>query len=188
MHLARHTIVRGFILLLLFLPLRIPAFGSPPGTLRGRVLDPLGAAVPNADVTLMRDAKSVSVTHTNAEGLFEFAVTDSDRYTVRVEASGFAKQDSSPIFLRVGSTVSIEMSLQIGSISQKIVVSATGSETSDAQVGLRNRPLPTGRFRQAGRARSSPYGARHPGIAVGWTRGHNLCFYPRGKHDQQRLQ
>lgn len=135
MHLARHAIVRGFILLLVFFTLRIPGFGSSPGTLRGRVVDPLGAAVPNAEVTLMRDAKLLKATQTNAEGLFEFAVSDSDRYTVRVEASGFAKQDSSPIFVRVGSTVSLEMSLQIGSISQKIVVSATGSETPDAQVG-----------------------------------------------------
>jgi len=135
MHPVRYAIVRGFFLLLLVLPLRIPAFASSPGTLRGRVLDPLGAAVPNADVSLMRDAKSVSVTHTSAEGLFEFAVTDSDRYTVRVEASGFEKQDSSAIFVRAGSTVSLEVLLQIGSISQKIVVSATGSETPDAQVG-----------------------------------------------------
>ena len=135
MHPVRHAIVRGFILLLLYFSLRIPAFASSPATLRGRVLDPLGSAVPNADVTLMRDAKPVSATHTNAEGLFEFAVTDSDRYTVRVEASGFEKQDSSAIFVRAGSTVSLEVLLQIGSISQKIVVSATGSETPDAQVG-----------------------------------------------------
>ena len=135
MHPVRHAFVRGFILFLLYFPLRIPAFASSPGTLRGRVLDPLGAAVSNADVTLMRDAKPVSATHTNAEGLFEFAVPDSDRYTVRVEASGFEKQDSSAIFVRAGSTVSLEVLLQIGSISQKIVVSATGSETPDAQVG-----------------------------------------------------
>src|ERR1700719_1516556 len=135
MHPVRHALVRGFILLLLYFPLRIPAFASSPGTLRGRVLDPLGAAVANADVTLMRDAKPVSATHTNAEGLFEFAVSDSDRYTVRVEASGFEKQESSAIFVRAGSTVSLEVLLQIGSISQKIVVSATGSETPDAQVG-----------------------------------------------------
>jgi vitamin B12 transporter len=135
MHPVRHAIVRGFLLLLLVLPLRIPAFASSPGTLRGRVLDPLGAAVANADVTLMRDAKSVGATHTNAEGLFEFSVPDSDRYTVRVEASGFQKQDSSPIFVPAGSTASLDVSLQIGSISQKIVVSATGSEMPDAQVG-----------------------------------------------------
>jgi vitamin B12 transporter len=135
MHPVRQAIVGSFVLLLLSFPLCISTCASSLGTLRGRVLDPLGAAVPNADVTLMRDAKSASATHTNAEGLFEFAVPDSDRYIVRVEASGFEKQDSAPIFVRAGSTVSLDVSLQIGSISQRIVVSATGSEMPDAQVG-----------------------------------------------------
>lgn len=135
MHPVRRAFIRGFILLLLHLPLRISAFANSPGTLRGRVVDPFGAAVPNADVTLTRDAKSVGATHTNAEGLFEFAVPDSDRYAVHVEAAGFAKQDSAPAFVHAGSTVSLDVLLRIGSISQKIVVSATGSETPDAQVG-----------------------------------------------------
>jgi vitamin B12 transporter len=132
---VRQAIFRAVTLLLLYLPTLGPAFASSPGTLRGRVVDPLGAAVPNADVTLVRDTKIVSATHSNQEGVFEFAVSDSGRYTVHVEASGFERQESSPVFVRAGETVNVEFSLQIGSISQKIVVSATGLETPDTQVG-----------------------------------------------------
>jgi vitamin B12 transporter len=134
-HPVRQVVLRGFILLLLYLPLCSSALASSQGTLHGRILDPLGAAVPNADVTLVRDTKPVSAIKTNQEGLFEFTVPDSGRYTVHVEASGFEKQDSSPVFVGAGGTVSLDVLLQIGSISQKIVVSATGSEVPDGQVG-----------------------------------------------------
>src|SRR5690242_14105923 len=103
--------------------------------LRGRVADPLGGAVPNADVALMLNGKPASGTKTNPEGLFEFAAVNPGRYTVHVEAKGFEKQDSPPVFLRAGGMVNLELFLQIGSISQNIVVSATGSEIPDAQVG-----------------------------------------------------
>ena len=135
MHAVHQIILRGFILPLLCLPFCSPALAGSQGTLRGRVIDPLGAAVPNADVALVRDSKPVSATNTNQEGRFEFAVSDPGRYTVHVEASGFEKKDSSPVFVRIGGTVNLEVWLQIGSISQKIVVSATGSEMPDTQVG-----------------------------------------------------
>ena len=127
--------LRVLILFLLYLPLCSLAVASSPGTLRGRVLDPLGGAVPNADVALLRDGKAVGATKTSQEGLFELTAADPGRYTVHVEASGFVKQDSAPVFVRAGGTVNLNVLLQIGSISQKIVVSATGSHIPDAQVG-----------------------------------------------------
>lgn len=128
-------VLQSLILLLLYLPLCRPALASSQGMLRGRVLDPLGGAVPNAEVALVRDGKLAGATKTNQEGLFEFTDLNVGRYSVHVEASGFEKQDSSPVFLRGGGTANLDVLLQIGSISQKIVVSATGSEIPDAQVG-----------------------------------------------------
>jgi len=128
----------SFLDLLLFLwcfLLCSSAVASSPGRLRGRVLDPLGAAVANAHVSLLRENKPVSFTSTNQEGVFEFAIADPGRYTVHVEASGFQMQDRSPLLVRSGGTVNLDVLLQIGSISQSIVVSATGSEMPDTQVG-----------------------------------------------------
>ncbi len=135
MRFVRQIILRGCTLSLFCLLLCTPAPASSAGTLRGRVLDPLGAAVPNADVGLLRDTKPVSATTTNQEGRFEFTVPDPGSYSVHVQASGFQKQDSSPVFVRAAGTVNLEILLQIGSISQRIVVSATGAEMPDAQVG-----------------------------------------------------
>jgi vitamin B12 transporter len=135
LHFGRQVIFRAVILSLLCLPPLDAAFASSPGMLRGRVIDPLGAAVPNAAVTLVQDTKDLSETHTNQEGVFEFAVSASGRYALHVEASGFQEQESAPVFVRAGGTVNIDVSLQIGTISQQIVVSATGAEIPDAQVG-----------------------------------------------------
>ena len=132
---GRKVIFRAVILVALYLATLGTSFASSPGMLRGRVADPLGAAVPNADVTLMRDMKDVSATHTNQEGVFEFAVSVSGRYTLHVEASGFERKDSAPVFVRAGGTVSLDVLLQIGTVLQNVVVSATGAEIPDAQVG-----------------------------------------------------
>ena len=132
---VRKVTFRRFVLLLLSLTSCGSALANSQGKLHGRVLDPLGAAVPNAHVTLMEDSRQIASTTTNPEGLYEIAVLDAGRYIVHVEAPGFEKQDSSPLFVRAAETLNLDVSLQIGSISQKIVVSATGSETPDAQVG-----------------------------------------------------
>ncbi len=135
MHRVRQIAVRRFVLLLLCLSVCSSALANSPARLHGRVLDPLGAAVPNARVTLVRDAKPLSATDSSQEGLFEFAVSDPGRYSVHVEVSGFEKQDSSSVFVGASGSVNLDVLLQIGSLSQKIVVSATGSEMPDAQVG-----------------------------------------------------
>jgi len=112
----RRQLFRAVILFLLYLPWCSSAFANSQGMLRGRVADPLGGAVPNADVALMLNGKPASGTKTNPEGLFEFAAVNPGRYTVHVEAKGFEKQDSPPVFLRAGGMVNLELLLQIGSI------------------------------------------------------------------------
>ncbi len=130
----RRGILRDCVILIL-LPFCCAALANSRAILRGKVIDPLGASVTNADVTLMRDGKSVSTLKSNPEGNFEFALPEAGRYSLQVSAAGFEQQDSAAIFVRAGSTANVDVLLQIGSISQKIVVSATGFDTPDAQVG-----------------------------------------------------
>lgn len=120
--------------LLLTFTLSHPLLPSVQGTIRGRVLDPQGAVVSSAKVTLLRDANAISST-TGEEGTFAFSALEPGWYYVRVEAKGFEKQDSARIFLARGATASIDVTLQIGPLRQEIVVSATGTELPKAQVG-----------------------------------------------------
>jgi iron complex outermembrane receptor protein/vitamin B12 transporter len=101
----------------------------------GKVVDPLGAVVPKADVTLLEDGKAVAATKTDAEGNFAFSPVDVGQYSVRVEAPGFTRQESQPVYLAPGRTVSIQVILQVGALRQQIVVSDTGTNLPESQVG-----------------------------------------------------
>jgi iron complex outermembrane receptor protein/vitamin B12 transporter len=111
------------------------AWANAAGTVVGKVVDPLGAVVPKADVTLLQNGKVVGVTKTDQEGNFAFSPVDVGQYLVRVEAPGFAQQESQPVHLAPARTVSIEVILQIGTLRQQIVVSDTGTNLPESQVG-----------------------------------------------------
>jgi vitamin B12 transporter len=134
MHAGRSVILPGFFILI-FLSLCCAALANSQGVLRGRVVDPLGASVPNAQITLLREGKRVSAATSNQEGIFEFAIDAAGRYSVHVQAMGFEQRDSDAVFVPSAGTVNVDVGLQIGPISQKVVVSATGLQVPDAQEG-----------------------------------------------------
>ncbi len=127
--------IRGCLLLLFLLSLFRPTSAATLGTIRGRVLDPLGAAVPNAEVTLLQDNKELGDANASPEGSFVFSHLGSGRYSVRVKATGFENQDNPPVFLSPGGTVQFDVLLQVSSLRQQIVVSDTGTEVPESQVG-----------------------------------------------------
>jgi len=105
------------------------------GTIQGKVVDPLGAVVPGADVVLLQNGKAVSSTKTDPEGNFAFTPLEVGQYLVRVTAKGFATQDSSAVNLAEARTVNLEVALQVGTLRQQIVVSDTGTSLPESQVG-----------------------------------------------------
>jgi iron complex outermembrane receptor protein/vitamin B12 transporter len=130
----------GSIIQILFLTVFVTVSASiagayATGKVEGKVVDPLGAVVPNADVTLLQDGKVVSATKTDREGNFAFSPVEVGQYLVRVEAPGFASQESQAVNLAAARTVSIEVTLQVGTLRQQIVVSDTGTSLPESQVG-----------------------------------------------------
>ena len=119
---------------LLLTPL-ILAEAAPPGTLNGKVFDPLGAVVPAAKVTLLQGGKKNGTTQTNQDGLFEFSSLAPGRYSVEIEATGFEKQESEPVFVSSAGSITLDVTVHIGSLPQQVVVSATGQEVPASQVG-----------------------------------------------------
>src|SRR6266849_1506340 len=59
------------------------------GTLRGRVLDPSGAGVPGASVTLSGPNNTVQVAQSDSTGNFASNPLPPGSYTIRVSANGF---------------------------------------------------------------------------------------------------
>src|SRR5262245_18330501 len=81
----------AIVILALFALLASKAFGQAVyGNILGDLMDPAGAAVPKARVTITDSQRSVSITTTtNDDGNFTQRVLIAGTYQVRVEASGF---------------------------------------------------------------------------------------------------
>ncbi len=108
------------------------------GSILGTVKDPSGAIVPNAKVTLLNTATSVSfTTDTNASGNYTFPAIKTGAYQVTVEAPGFKKSVRSGIQLSIQQQAEIDFTLETGDISQSVEVTAAAPllQTQDASVG-----------------------------------------------------
>lgn len=103
--------------------------------LRGTVSDPLGAVVPHAEVTLLRDNTPLAESTTNDLGEFAFLSLSAGRYRVRAMAPGFTEQESPEVYVGGDKAPHIVLLLKIGTITQQVVVSATGTPVPDSQVG-----------------------------------------------------
>ena len=106
------------------------------GTIVGTVKDPTGAVVPNASVTVtdVEHGQTLSTT-TNTDGDFVASPLRVGRYTVTVQQSGFKKAVSLPVDLDVQQRIAVNIVLQVGEISESVVVSSATplleSETSE---------------------------------------------------------
>lgn len=100
---------------------------QPTATLAGVVTDPGGAVVSGATVRATDTATSaVRETRTNGEGAYALAALPPGSYEVRVEAKGFAARASgAPVVLRVGQSVTLDLTLEIG-LSETVRVDSEG--------------------------------------------------------------
>jgi iron complex outermembrane receptor protein/vitamin B12 transporter len=103
--------------------------------IHGTVTDPLGAVVPGAQVELLRQGKPVSSTTTDSEGKYRFSPLPPGRYQVKTTAPSFATQQSDAIYVGSNSNAAMDLTLKVGSVSQQVVVSATGTSLPETQTG-----------------------------------------------------
>ena len=166
---------------LLLAPL-ILAEAAPPGMLNGKVFDPLGAVVPGAKVTLLQDGKKNGTTQTNQDGLFEFFSLAPGRYSVEIEATGFEKQESEPVFVSSGGSITLDLTVHIGSLPQQVVVSATGQEVPASQVGSSVKIIGQGALQALNALTVSDNLRGVPGLQVVQTgqRGGTTSLFVRG--------
>lgn len=101
----------------------------------GDVLDAQGGAIPDARVTLTDIARNQDrVASTNGSGQFAFPLIPIGAYRLRVEKAGFHVFEQSGIVLEVNDNRKIDVTLEVGQISEKVTVEAAPAavETSNA--------------------------------------------------------
>jgi hypothetical protein len=94
-------------------------------TLGGRVTDPQGAVVPNAQVVVTSDDTGVAQTSTtNSDGNWSVRFLVPGRYHFTVSAAGFKEAEHPTIELQTADNKSIDVQLAVGSSSERITVVA----------------------------------------------------------------
>jgi hypothetical protein len=147
------------------------------GTIVGVVHDPSGAVVSGAKITVADVERGQNFTAaTNESGEYVAGPLHVGRYVVTVEHVGFKKAVSSPVDLSVQDRVAVNVILQVGQVTERVVVTGTAPllQTETSELGqvvdsqrVANLPLNGRNFAQlalmsAGTAPSEP-GARDEG-------------------------
>ncbi len=93
------------------------------GSIRGRITDPAGAAVPNAPVNVVNGATGYTRdVQTNDEGYFVIPNLPLGIYTLTVKKEGFESQRRPGIVLDAGVEAVIDAQLKVGSVATTIEV------------------------------------------------------------------
>ena len=134
-----NTLKRKFLLfLVVHLMIAVTARAQVGGKITGLVKDPSGSVVPGATVVLANTQTGVKLTNmTFEDGGFTFPVLGVGKYQIEVTASGFQLYRKSGLVIDIGSSLVVDVTLQLEQQNQSVVVTEGEAqvETTDTQLG-----------------------------------------------------
>jgi len=115
---------------------------SSSAALTGTVFDPHGVALANATVTVRNEAtKTVQKQTSDAQGKYGFANLTAGKYTLLVEAGGFAASRLTSIQVAAGQAVDLPITLAVGVVSDQMTVQADEVNSVAATLAPMDAPL-----------------------------------------------
>ena len=108
------------------------------GTIVGTVNDPSGAGVPDAKVTVINTETGVTRSvQTNDVGNYRIPSLLPGTYEITTELSGFKRNVLTGVVLTVARTITVDLVLELGAVTESVEVSATAPllDSSDATLG-----------------------------------------------------
>src|SRR5262245_43841564 len=138
---SRSWINRTVIVVGLFLltPGSPPAYGQGErGALNGIVTDQNGAVVANAEVTAVNLETNIESKATTTDaGVYRLSSLPSGRYKLTVKAPGFQTAVVSEVNLFVAQTLTVDVKMTAGQVSDQVTVSASSPllETGTSEIG-----------------------------------------------------
>jgi Carboxypeptidase regulatory-like domain len=118
-------ITLALVLLLTSLCGQLFGQASATGAVNGTVTDPSGQVVAGAKVVLLAESTNISTTvTTNGEGQYHIQNVLPSLYNLTVQGAGFKAVQVAPFRINVNQTVTVDVTLQLGELSQKVEISA----------------------------------------------------------------
>lgn len=114
------------------------AFGQTTGEIRGGVVDPSGAIVQGATVTIvMTGTGATRVVTSEKDGGFDVPELAVGTYSVTAEAAGFKKFVAKDVVVTIGHVAIVNVTLQVGGSAETVTVEANAVqvETTSTQLG-----------------------------------------------------
>lgn len=106
-------------------------------TVSGTVTDSSGAKVPAADIKIMNvDTGIANATQTKTDGVFVIPNLNPGNYEVDVSAKGFSTLVRKGITLTVGQELILNLTLQVGGVSEQVTVTAEAPTVNLANATL----------------------------------------------------
>lgn len=133
MTLLNKSLFRGAGLLLVVFALFISAGAQQTGTIRGKVVDSVGALIGGATVTAVNSSGTEKTAQANQEGAFTIAGLAAGKYTLRVNAPGFAPYENPEVTVEAGKGVSLDIALDIAAQEVKVDVNQDEAVNTDPE-------------------------------------------------------
>ena len=108
------------------------------GEITGQVLDPTKAAISDATVTATNSANgAVRKAQTDSQGRYALTNLPVGTYSITVEHEGFQQLKQTGVMLNVATTVTLNLTLAVGSVKQEVVVTSEAPiiDKADASTG-----------------------------------------------------
>ena len=181
------TIAFAFLILVsAFLTATIPtrAQSLSAGTVGGVVVDPNGAVVPNASVTIANSVTGYTrVVNTDKDGAFRFDNVPPNNYQLSVSASGFAA-DRETVVVRTSVPISLKIPLAVSTATETVTVTTNAAEVlenvSTAHTDVDQSLITRLPIRSPGSGLSDAITLAAPGVVA----DSNGFFHPQGDHAQ----
>ena len=154
------------------------------GTVGGVVVDPNGAVVPNASVTIANSVTGYTrVVNTDKDGAFRFDNVPPNNYQLSVSASGFAA-DRETVVVRTSVPISLKIPLAVSTATETVTVTTNAAEVlenvSTAHTDVDQSLITRLPVRSPGSGLSDVVTLAAPGVVA----DSNGFFHPQGDHAQ----
>jgi hypothetical protein len=126
------------------------------GSIRGRVADSAGAAVPGAKISILNDATGFTRTlNTDEDGYYVFPNLPLGSYTVTIQKEGFTTERHPGVNLTAGTEAVVEAQLKVGAVTTEIEVTGGAPVIEPSRVS-------TGRTITTSEIENLPLTSRNP--------------------------